>query len=227
MTWGGIRLPIALCAALLAGALLTACGSSSDSSTTTGASSTTEAAGEAGGGGGAKPGGKAGSGGGAKPGGKKKDVATPLVVSGGGSSQFMVKGGDNSVQEFGEEKGEPELREAAETTHDFFVARAEGRWQDACSHLSKGLLQQLEQLAKKSERDGCASFLGSFTTKLSPAVWREITTIDAGSLRQQGEQAFLIYYGAPNRTVYSMPMSFEGGEWKVGSLSGDALPGAS
>jgi hypothetical protein len=233
MRWGGIRPVAAFVAALLAAALLAACGGSSDSSSTSsgGVEATTqggESSGEANGSQG-EDGGRNGGNGkeSASGGGKKADVATPLKVSGGGSGQFMVKGGDNSVQEYGEEKDEAELREAAEATHGFFVARAEGRWADACSHLSRSLLQQLEQLAAKSERNGCASFLSSFTTKLPPAVWREITTVDAGSLRQEGEQAFLIYYGAPDKTVYSMPMKFEDGEWKVGALSGSALPGAS
>jgi hypothetical protein len=235
MSWGGIRPVAALVATLLAAAVLVACGGSSDSSSTssagsTGAEATTqggEASGEANGtqgeGGGQNGGGKKGPSGG----GKKADVATPLKVSGGGSGQFVVKGGDNSVQEYGEEKDESELQEAAEATHGFFVARAEGRWADACSYLSKAMLEQLEQLAAKSERNGCAPFLSAFTTKLPPAVWREITTVDAGSLRQEGEQGFLIYYGAPDKTVYSMPMKFEDGEWKVGALSGSALPGAS
>lgn len=162
-----------------------------------------------------------------KSGGKKANVDTPLKVSGGGSKQFIVKGGDNSVQEYGEEKGETELREAAEATHNFFVARAEGRWADACSYLSKTEIEQLEKLATKAGKKGCAPFLSGFTSSLPASVWRQVTTVDAGSLRQEGEQAFLIYYGAPEKTVYVMPMKFEGGEWKVSGLSGSALPGAS
>jgi hypothetical protein len=232
MSWGGIRSYAALVVALLAATVLAACGGSSDSSSTEASSTAVEEtagrSGESGGGpspsngGGSKSASKSGGSGNSK---KQGDVATPLKVTGGGSAQFTVKGGDNSVQEYGEEKGETELREAAEATHGFFVARAEGRWADACAYLSKSLLEQLEQLAAKSERTSCASFLSAFTTKLPPSVWREITTVDAGSLRQEGEQAFLIYFGAPKKTVYSMPMKFEGGEWKVGSLSGDALPG--
>src|SRR5262249_47272196 len=116
-----------------------------------------------------------------------------------------------------------ELQEAAEAVHGFFVARAEGRWADACSQLSADVLEQLEQLAEKSERKGCASFLSSFTTPLPAAVWREIRTVDPGSLRREGEQGFLIYYGEPERTVYSMPIREEDGEWKVGALSGSSL----
>jgi len=154
---------------------------------------------------------------------------TPLKVSGGGSDQFRVKGGgDNSVQEFGEEGDEDQLREAAETVHDFYARRATGDWAGACALLSKSLKQQLEETAKsapQAKRTDCPSFLAIFTVDLSPAEWRQITTVDAGSLRYEGEQAFLIYYG-PERTVYAMPMIGEDGAWKVNALSAAALPGA-
>jgi len=237
MRRGGTRPLIALTAALLAAMLLAACGGSSDSGSTSSASTGAGEAvgnnkegaegGEKGGSGSGKGKAEAGDGKKGSDGKPKPDVATPLKVTGGGSRQYVVKGGDNSIQEFGEEAGESELQEAAEAVHGFFVARAEGRWADACSHLSASLLKQLEHLAEKSERSSCASFLASFTTQLPPATWREITTVDAGSLRNEGERAFLIYYGAPQKTVYAMPLASEDGEWKVGALAGNALPGAS
>lgn len=239
-----IRQLLALCAALLVAASLAACGGDSDSTSTTAETATTSTAPEQQGNpqrsGGAREenastqgnresGGQGGNEQAAKQGSGSSDsgnVATPLKVSGGGAEQFTAKGGDNSVQEFGEEKDESELREAAEAVHSFFVARAEGRWADACSYLSKTMVEQFEQLAAESEKKGCASFLSSFTSDLPASVWRQTTTIDAGSLRQEGDQAFLIYYGAPEKTVYAMPLAYEDGKWKVGALSGDALPGA-
>jgi hypothetical protein len=151
--------------------------------------------------------------------GSTKHVVAPLRVSGGGSAQFRVKGGDNSIQEFGDEGGESELREMAEIVHSFFVARAEGRWSTACSHLAKRNVEQLEQLTTKSS---CSAALAAFTEPLSPQLEREVTTVDAGSFRHEGAQGFLIYYGAGG-TVYSMPMFEEGGSWKVAALIGTAL----
>lgn len=154
-----------------------------------------------------------------------EEVETPLKVSGGGSEQFRTKGGDNSIQEFGDESDESELEEAAETVHSFFVARATGDWKATCGYLSKSMSEQLEQLAASSTElkdKGCASFLQAFTGKLSAKEWQETTTVDAGSLRQEGEQAFLIYYG-PGKTVFAMPLKVEDGEFKVGALSGNEL----
>ncbi|HEX3323603.1 MAG TPA: hypothetical protein VHR65_00485 [Solirubrobacterales bacterium] len=238
MTREGTRLIAVFAAAALAAGLLGACGSSDSSSTgstsTAGSASETNSPGNDSQSGsqaqqnGANASGpqeqQNGAGNGSK-GVTAKEVSVPLKVSGGGSAQFRSRGGDNSIQEFGEEAAESELQEAAEAVHGFYVTRAEGDWSGACSYLSKAMLKQLEQLAASSteiQDKRCPSFLAAFTSPLSAAEWREITTVDAGSLRHEGEQAFLIYYGA-GKTVYAMPLKQEEGAWRVGALSGDAL----
>ncbi len=154
-----------------------------------------------------------------------KEVETPLKVSGGGSAQFRTKGGDNSIQEFGDESDESELQKAAEVVHGFYVSRAAEEWDKACSYLAKSNIEQLEQLAAQSPQSkdaDCATVLKAFTRPLPAAVQREITTVDAGSLRREGEQGFLIYYGA-GHVKYAMPLRDEGGTWKVTALSGTTL----
>jgi hypothetical protein len=237
VTRGGIRSVAILAATVFVALLLGACGSSDSAST--GGSTTAEvnaqgsgsAAGsedrsgtqgenDAGGGGSQQS-----SAGKSSTGFTAEEVATPLKVSGGGSEQFRFKGGDNSIQEFGEEGDESELQEAAEAVHSLFVARAVGDWAKACSYLSKSMREQLEQLAASSTElkdKGCAAVLDAFTPTPSASVWRENTTVDAGSLRRDGEQAFLVYYGA-DKTVYAMPLKEEDGEFKVGALSGNPL----
>jgi len=154
-----------------------------------------------------------------------QDVETPLKVSGGGSEQFRSKGGDNSIQEYGEESDESELREAAEVVHGFYVARAEGKWDEACSYLAKSNITQLEQLANQASDSAgadCPTVLKAFTRPLPASVDREITTVDAGSFRSEGDQGFLIYYGA-GQVKYAIPLRDEGGTWKVAALSGTTL----
>jgi hypothetical protein len=234
VTREGTRLTAALIVAALVAVLLAACGDSSDS----GSDSASGGGGDEmkatsvewgkqqgrssqdGGADGGSEDEEAGGGSSDKP--DPADVTTPLRVSGGGSGQFIVKGGDNSIQEFGEEGEESELQETAETVHAFYVARASGDWSGACSYMSESLREQLEQLASKSSVKGCAPFLEAFTSKLPDSVWREISTIDAASLRHDGEQAFLIYRGAKNE-VYAMPMNNEDGEWRVAALSASML----
>jgi hypothetical protein len=147
---------------------------------------------------------------------------SPLRVSGGGSGQFRVKGGDNSIQDFGEEGDEGELEEAARALHGFYVARAEEDWHTACALLSKTAVGELEVLGRRT-RSGdtsCPGALAALTPPLAPAVQRETTAVDAGSLRVEGNRGFLIYRGAEG-TVYAINMAREGG-WKVGAL--DSFP---
>lgn len=154
-----------------------------------------------------------------------KDVATPLKVSGGGAEQFRTKGGDNSIQEFGGESDESELQEAAEVVHGFYVARAEEQWDTACSYLAKANIEGLEKLASQSPQSqgaDCATILRAFTRPLPADLEREITMVDAGSLRREGDEGFLIYYGAGHQT-YAMPLLEEGGSWKLTALSGTTL----
>lgn len=154
-----------------------------------------------------------------------KDVVTPLKVSGGGAEQFRTKGGDNSIQEFGGESDESELQEAAEVVHGFYVARTEDQWDTACSYLSKSSIEGLEKLASQapqSQGADCATVLKAFTRPLPADLEREVTTVDAGSLRREGDEGFLIYYGAGHET-YAMPLIEEGGSWKLTALSGTTL----
>jgi hypothetical protein len=153
-----------------------------------------------------------------------KPTVAPLEVSGGGSAQFRSKGGDNSIQDFGEES-ESELQEVAEIVHGFYAARAEERWDAACSYLAKSNVEQLVKLVSQSPElkdAGCSEALEAFTQPLPAALEREITTVDAGSFRREGDQGFLVYYG-PKHAVYAMPLREEGGTWKVAALSGSAL----
>jgi hypothetical protein len=233
----GTRPLAALVAVVLAVALLAACGSSGSSSSTSagapsGSSTTTGTTAQNGQQGSPSEGDKnnshsqshQGSANGSS-GRTVAEVETPLKVSGGGSAQFRTKGGDNSIQEFGDESDESELEEAAEVVHSFYVSRAAEEWDKACSYLAKGNIEQLEQFGSQSpqlKNAGCAPILKAFTRPVPASVNREITTVDAGSLRHEGEQAFLIYYGAGHVT-YAMPLRDEGGTWKVAALSGTTL----
>jgi hypothetical protein len=148
----------------------------------------------------------------------------PHHDSGGGAGQFTVKGADNSVQEFGAEADEAELRAAATVLHGFLDARAARNWAAACDYLSKATKQSFGQLSAASEQPaGCAASLAALSGKVSITTLREAAVADVGSLRAEGGQAFLIYSGAPKGTVYAISMSREGGAWKVASLSGVPL----
>jgi len=165
-----------------------------------------------------------GAGGAGEPAGDFKPE--PHEDSGGGGEQFRVKGGDNSVQEFGEEAGEAEFEAAATALHNFLDARADGYWAAACSYLSDEVATSLEKLAAQAdavEATSCAEILGKLTNPAAKgALRKEARQADVGSLRVEGERSFVIYRG-PDGAILAMPMAQEDGEWKVASLAGTPL----
>jgi hypothetical protein len=146
--------------------------------------------------------------------------------SGGGSGQYIVKGGDNSVQEFGQEAGSQEFDAAAKALHDFLDARAEGNWAAACDYMAKTIVESFERLAaqaKQVEDKSCAGILEALTNPAAKkALKAEAEKADVGSLRVEGGRSFVIYNG-PRGAILSMPMAREGGAWKVSSLAGTPL----
>lgn len=224
--WGTRIAALLAAAALLALAVgLSSCGggSGSDSgSTATGASGEAGAeSGDQGGSGKSRSSKPKGGEGETKP--NRSVPVAPLRVSGGGSGQFRVKGGDNSIQEFGDEASESELEEAAKALHDFYVARAREEWGRACANLSRTVAGQLEQLAEQAKQGqtSCSALLAAITPSLGPKLARETTAVDAGSLRREGDRGFLIYRDGEG-TVYAINMAAEDG-WKVAALAGVPL----
>jgi hypothetical protein len=146
--------------------------------------------------------------------------------TGGGSAQYKVKGGDNSVQEFGEEAEPEEFHAAAAALHDFLDARAEGNWDAACGYMSKAIIESFEKLAahaKQIEAKSCAEILEKLTNPAAKAAMKaEAAKADVGSLRVEGDRSFVIYTGIKG-DVLAMPMANESGEWKVASLAGTPL----
>jgi hypothetical protein len=142
--------------------------------------------------------------------------------SGGGSAQYRVKGGDNSVQEFGEEAATTELEAAATVLHNFLDARAEGNWAAACEYLSQGAARSFEQVASRLEGiddSSCGGILEGLTNPNARAALKaEAKAADVGSLRVEGGRAFVIYTGIDG-TVMVMPMENEGGAWKVATIA--------
>ncbi|MEX2448263.1 MAG: hypothetical protein WD404_05900 [Solirubrobacterales bacterium] len=231
------RKPISLAVvALLAlGLALASCGGDDDSTTgdTTPAAQPEnerqatgggdEQAGDGAGKQGSKPGGESGSDDSGSGGGDT--AARQHDDSGGGSEQFRVKGGDNSIQEFGSEASESEFDEAAAAVHGFFDARAGGDWATACSFLAGDVADSLKQLtgnSKALQGQGCAGILEALSRGVPKSALRAAAVADIGSLRVEGDRAFVIYRGTQD-TVFAIAVKKEDGRWKVASLAGTPL----
>lgn len=160
-------------------------------------------------------------------GGKEAAEFTPKQHqdSGGGAAQYEDKGGDNSVQEFGREADRSEFEAAATALHNFLDARAEGNWDATCRYLSKGTIESFERFAAtaKSGEESCGGILEKITNPAAKQLLvEEAAKADIGSLRSEGNRAYLIYTTG-GRTVFAMPMAREGDGWKVAGLAGTPL----
>jgi hypothetical protein len=146
--------------------------------------------------------------------------------SGGGSTQFRIKGGDNSVQEFGEEADDSERDEAAMALHNFLDARAAEDWESACSFLTEEIRESLGQLAaqaQQAEEVSCPEIMAKLTNRAAmPALRAEAARADVGSLRVEDDRAFILYRGLGD-TILTVPMANEDGSWKVASIAGTPL----
>jgi hypothetical protein len=140
------------------------------------------------------------------------------------SASFRTPGGDNSIQNFGEEADSAEVEAATTTLTAYLQARAEEDWVGACTNLARETIEPLEQLASRSPRfkgKGCATILAAFSAGTPSSV----NTLADGiaSLRAEGERGFALYHGAEGAD-YFIPMTKENGEWKVGALAPSEFP---
>jgi hypothetical protein len=143
-----------------------------------------------------------------------------------------VKNGDNSVQEYGVESGSSERREASIALQAYLDARAEEDWGAACSYLAKKPMEQLERLqaaaAKQGKKlEGCAPTMallkeGEAQSEEQSAITEVLSFRGGGDI--SGDPSYLLYLAPPGKTLFSMPMYFEGGAWKVGLARAAELP---
>jgi len=147
-------------------------------------------------------------------------------ADGGGRARpgkIEIKGGDNSIQNFGEESSDVERHEAAEALHGYLDARAAGAWRDACKHLAPSLVAAITSTVRGAAGKGCTTLLSAFFATAPESALQEEATADVASLRAKGSSGFAIYSG-PGGAVYFIPMVRQGGHWKVAALAPSAYP---
>lgn len=154
------------------------------------------------------------------------DSSSDPTPTGEGSAAFRTPGGDNSIQDFGEEPDSDEIEVANEALAGFMQARSEQDWEGMCTYLAEATLAPLEDLAARAPQfkgKGCAAILkGLLSTSQSVSSTNTLTE-GIASFRVEGERGFALYHG-PKGVDYFVPMIEEDGEWKVGSLAPSEFP---
>ena len=145
----------------------------------------------------------------------------PEPVDGERSAGFRSPGGDNSIQEYGEEEDAEERAEAMKPIVALYRALESGDWTTVCStYLSRPNLEQIEMLAEKSPQikgAGCAEILGNLNQTTG---MRGPDTPDGEivSFRTEGDTGFALWWGIDGKG-YAMPLKSEEGGWKLTALA--------
>jgi hypothetical protein len=160
------------------------------------------------------------------PAGQDTTAAATTESGDSGSAAFRTPGGDNSVQNFGEEADAAEREAASAALAAYMRARAEDDWAKQCATLAQVTVEPLQQLASRSPQlkgKGCAEVLSALNSG-TPASTRADTMTDGiASLRFEDDRGFALYHGAKD-VDYFVPMVKEDGEWKVGALAPTEFP---
>jgi hypothetical protein len=137
------------------------------------------------------------------------------------------KGGDNSVQDYGSEASEADRAAAGRALQAYYDALASGDTEGACALLTSHTREDIEQTLKRLPIQGskaptsCSQVL-RLTSDVGSGRTPRLRLSELLSLRQQDEQAFLIYKAGDGK-VYSMPMGQDGTDWRVGGVSATPL----
>jgi hypothetical protein len=140
------------------------------------------------------------------------------------AAEFMKKGANNELAEFGKEASEEEREAASVVLEENLAARASGDYATQCETLSAQSVKLVEESGGPLGKETCAQTLGKQAEKAQPAVLENTMIEPVAALRVQGKQAYALYHGKGGKN-YAMSMEKEpNGEWKVGSLTTQELP---
>ena len=138
----------------------------------------------------------------------------------GPGREFLIPGGDNLVQTFGDEASSGERARASQVIQAWMKVRVAKNWATDCKYLSRGYSKALVKDAhevSKGKVTNCPQALDYFGPDASGTSGNTLTgPID--SLRVKGPRAFAQWHG-PQQIDWVLPMRIEGETWKVESAS--------
>jgi hypothetical protein len=135
----------------------------------------------------------------------------------------IVKGGDNSIAEYGAEADSAERIEAAQIAATYLAGQANGEWTEVCSQLWAPVRERLDSLGEQATPPGgCAAAMEALLAKKSEAELKSAADIEVLSLRIQGQRAFVIYRDGAGEP-FNLPLIDAGGQWKITTVAPIAM----
>jgi hypothetical protein len=147
----------------------------------------------------------------------------PFPYVTGAAREFLVPGGDNIVQSFGDEASSAEREKASKVVHAWMKARVAEVWETDCKHLSREYIEILVEDANGvsgGKVKNCPQALEYFGDAASGTSGNTLTgPIDSLRVRDTGvvgdseKEGYAQWHGPEKDWV--LPLSREGGVWKV------------
>jgi hypothetical protein len=136
----------------------------------------------------------------------------------------VPKGGDDSIQTFGEQADDKQAAEIAEVARGFFKAQANQRWKDACFYLSSSVTDFFAEAASQAPAEesipsDCPSLLKQLGQGVPKSARKSIAKVRVKDVRLDGDEGFVLYIGA-RRKWYAIAVGKEDTGWKVRAMSG-------
>lgn len=152
----------------------------------------------------------------------------------GGSSS---KGGDRSIQTFGEEATPEQRRQMIRAVKSYFGALANRDPEGACEWLATAAKEQIAQLFSQAreqasesdkaklppEGEECEYFLQHAATVFSSKSAPKFDQIEWLKFRVDGDRGFAIYRLPPRGKLFHATQLEDGG-WRVAAIDGSPLP---
>jgi hypothetical protein len=156
-----------------------------------------------------------------------KPTGAGQETSGAGSGDTKRKreshfeGGEKEVEEFGSEAQGSAKDEVLATERSYLSAIATKSYQGACARLAPAVTGSLQKMVKGSDA-GCGAILPRLLSPTSAAVARQQLQGEVVRVRVEGKQAFVVFH-APGARLWTLPLSNQGGGWKVATLAPSVL----
>ncbi|MEZ5076432.1 MAG: hypothetical protein R2725_03205 [Solirubrobacterales bacterium] len=145
------------------------------------------------------------------------------AVGGGGSGSFVVPGGDNSIQTYGDEAGPVERDAASAVLEAYMKARARADSRVACANLAEVAYRDVANQVAAAAGADCIAVVDALDRQIPASARANTMTGPIGDLRVGGGRAFALYHGSAG-VDYTIQMTREGGSWKVAALVPFELP---
>jgi hypothetical protein len=201
----GRGLPIGVLTAALTALLLAGCGGSDDASTNGGSAAAPPPAGKEQ----------------TKPTGAGRGATGAGPADTGRTEESHFEGGEEQVEEFGSEAQGSNKGEVLAAEQSYLSAIATKSYEKACAGLAPAVTGSLQKMVKGGDA-GCGAILPKLLSPSTAAVARQQLQGEVVRVRVEGKQAFVIFH-APGARLWALPLSNQGGGWKVATLAPTVL----